>query len=279
MPEFLVYDVFTADRYAGNPLGVLPDAIAVPEDRMLPIAREFGFSETVFVYPPETRDGTHRLRIFTPTQEIPFAGHPVIGTAIALAQGTDCELRFELGIGTVPVTVRDGEATVTRETQIELFGHPETTLIAECLGLRRMAINMRSHGPIIASAGLPFALVELQDRERLAQAAPQIYAFRKAQATHELPLDFAVYAYVRDGNSVQARMFAPLDDIPEDPATGSAAAALGLYLAQIENGPVSLDITQGVEMGRPSRIRVEARPGEVRISGGAVRVLTGQITV
>lgn len=131
----------------------------------------------------------------------------------------------------------------------------------------------------MASVGLPFVFAELTDPEALARAAPAVEAFRTGKALYPAPLDFAVAPYVRDGSRIAMRMFAPLDNIPEDPATGSAAAALGALLAALDGAPVTLDIAQGVEMGRPSRIRVEAGPDGVAVSGAARRVMEGRLTL
>ncbi len=277
MTDYLVYDVFTEAPFGGNPLAVVPQAYTLPERLLQPVAREFGFSETAFLYPPEA-GGTARLRIFTPTQEIPFAGHPVIGSAVALAdRGSPGGIVLETGAGPLPCFAADGRAGFVREVALDRLGDPEPALLADCLGLEPAAIRGAVHAPVIASAGLPFALVELQSARLLSRAHPRIEAFRAAAARHPLPFDFAIYAYVREGGDVRARMFAPLDDIPEDPATGSAAAALGLLLAGIEGSECRLTIRQGVEMGRPSTIEVIAEPGSVTISGGAVRVMEGRL--
>lgn len=277
MTEYLVYDVFADAPFGGNPLAVIPKAYALPERLLQPVAREFGFSETAFLYPPEA-GGTARMRIFTPTQEIPFAGHPVIGSAVALSQGgSPGGIVLETGIGPLPCFAAEGRAGFVRETGLERLGDPAPDLIARCLGLETDAIRSAVHAPVIASAGLPFALVELDSARLLSRAHPRIEAFRAAAARHPLPFDFAIYAYIREGDDVRARMFAPLDDIPEDPATGSAAAALGLLLANLEGRECRLTIRQGVEMGRLSTIEVIADPGSVTISGGAVRVMEGRL--
>jgi len=267
--DYLVYDVFTDRPFGGNPLAVIPDASTLPEDRLQPIAREFGFSETVFVLP----GNPPRLRIFTPTQEIPFAGHPLIGTATALRDlGHPAEMTLMTGVGPIPATVAQ-DARFTRKTTLEILHQPDTDLVAACLSLPRDRIA----GATIASAGLPFVLAEITDRDALATARPETGAFRQGQDRYPLPFDFAVYAYVRDGETIHARMFAPLDDIPEDPATGSAAAALALFLAG--DGPLSLMIHQGEDMGRPSRIGADVADGAVTIAGRAVKVMEGRLTL
>ena len=268
--RYLVYDVFTDRAFGGNPLAVIPDAAALDPALMQPIAREFGFSETIFLQPGEGGEVT--ARIFTPTQEIPFAGHPLIGALVALAdEGAPEALTIHTGVGPIPGRAKEGRASFRRETMLETLHAPDPALIARCLSVGSV---IRA---TVASAGLPFALAELPDRETLSRTRPDIDAFREAATLYPLPFDFAVYAYVRDGGTIHARMFAPLDDIPEDPATGSAATALALYLAG--NETLTLDIRQGEDMGRPSRIGVTVKGGAVTIEGRAVRVMEGRLTL
>jgi trans-2,3-dihydro-3-hydroxyanthranilate isomerase len=278
--DYLVYDVFTETPFGGNPLAVIPDATGL-EDGLLPrIAREFNFSETTFVYPPEDPAHTARVRIFTPTQEVPFAGHPTIGTAVALhALGRPGRMVLELGVGPIACSVTGGRARFVTTRPLERLHAPEPATVAACLGLSEGDIRTEAHGPVMASLGLPFVFVEVADAATLARCAPDVAAFRRAEALHPAPFDFAVAAYVRDGRSVRMRMFAPLDNIPEDPATGSAAAALGALLRDLEGAALTLDVAQGVEMGRPSRIGVEAGPEGVAISGSACRVMEGRLTL
>ncbi|CAM4096597.1 PhzF family phenazine biosynthesis protein [Palleronia rufa] len=278
---YLVYDVFTDRAFGGNPLAIVPDASGLDPATMADIAREFGYSETIYLLPPRA-GGTRAARIFTPTQEIPFAGHPLIGAAVALADdGGPARMLIETGAGPVPCLARDGRGALVRSVRLERLGTPDPALVADCLGLSAVNLLTRHHAPVIASAGLPFCLVELHDPAALAGISPRIEAFRRAQAASPLPFDFAVYAYAYDrsmgGDRIRARMFAPLDNIPEDPATGSAAAALGLLLADLAQGPVEVTIDQGVEMGRPSVISVSAEAGSVAVSGHAVRVMEGRL--
>lgn len=267
--RYLVYDVFTDRPFGGNPLAVFPDAVNLDPALMQPIAREFGFSETIFLLPG---DGEVHTRIFTPTQEIPFAGHPLIGALVALHdEGAPEEVTLRTGVGPVPGRVVNGTASFRRETALEVLHAPDAALIARCLSIETIT------EATVASAGLPFALVELPDRATLSRTRPHLDAFREAAARYPLPFDFAIYAYVRDGETIHVRMFAPLDDIPEDPATGSAATALALYLAR--DKALSLTIHQGEDMGRPSLIRAEAADGAVTISGQAVRVMEGRLTL
>ncbi len=283
MTNFLVYDVFTDLAFGGNQLAVIPDATALPEDQLQKIAREFNFSETTFVYPPKDAANTARVRIFTPTMEVAFAGHPTIGTAIALRDlGHQGEMVLELGVGPIPCQFDGDLASFTAAQKLQRVATPDPALVAQCLSLSGDQIRTDQHPPIQASLGLPFVIVALVDAAALTAATPAIDALRKAAALHPAGLDFAIYAYVKNGDTIEARMFAPLDNIPEDPATGSAAATLGALLAERSGANQQLTIRQGVTMGRPSVIGVQAVAGpqaSVTISGKAVRTMTGQLDV
>ncbi|MCU0854219.1 MAG: PhzF family phenazine biosynthesis protein [Rhodobacteraceae bacterium] len=280
MTAYLVYDVFTDTAFGGNPLAVIPDATGLAEPLLQKIAREFNFSETTFVYPPADPAHTARVRIFTPTQEVPFAGHPTIGTAIALRDlGRPATMVLELGVGPIPCTVAGGEARFVTRRPLERFHVVAVEHAAAALSLAPGDIRTDRHAPLMASVGLPFVFAELAGPEALARAAPALDAFRAGRTRYPAPLDFAVAPYVRDESRIAMRMFAPLDNIPEDPATGSAAAALGALLASLDGAPVALDIVQGVEMGRPSRIRVEAGPDGVAVSGAARKIMEGRLTL
>jgi trans-2,3-dihydro-3-hydroxyanthranilate isomerase len=277
---YLVYDVFTDTPFGGNPLAVIPDAAGLDDHLLQKIAREFNFSETTFVYPPADPAHTARVRIFTPTQEVPFAGHPTIGTAIALRDlGRPGEMVLELGVGPIPCTVAGETARFVTRRPLELLHEVDVEVVAAALGLEPADIVTARHAPVMASVGLSFVFAELAGPDVLARAAPVIDGFRAGQRRYPSPFDFAVAPYVRDGGRIAMRMFAPLDNIPEDPATGSAAAALGAFLAALEGRPVTLDIAQGVEMGRPSRIGVEAGPEGVAVSGAARKVMEGRLTL
>jgi trans-2,3-dihydro-3-hydroxyanthranilate isomerase len=276
--EYLVYDVFTATAFGGNQLAVFPDARDLPEDRLQAITREFNFSEVTFVYPPQDPAHTARVRIFTPTREVPFAGHPTIGTAIALHDlGRGSDLVLELGVGPIPCHVGETGASFTTPVPLEMIAQPAPSLVAEALGLPVAAIRTDRHAPVQASLGLAFVLVELADRAALAAAQPVIEACRRGAALHPAGLDFAIFAYVRNGEAVEARMFAPLDNMPEDPATGSASATLGAFLARLPDGPQRLAISQGVDMGRPSQIGVSVGAGGVTVTGQAVKTMAGRL--
>ena len=281
MTNYLVYDVFTDTAFGGNQLAVIPDASALPEGDLQKIAREFNFSETTFVFPATDPAHTAKVRIFTPTTEIPFAGHPIIGTAIALRDlGHKGDMVLELGIGPIPCSFEGKTASFTTSAALEQIAQPDINLVAAALGLTAEQISTTTHAPVQASLGLPFVIVELTDNATLTAATPSIDIIRQGAAKYPAGADFAIYAYTRDMNQINARMFAPLDNIPEDPATGSAAATLAALLTEISGTAQSLAIQQGVDMGRPSIIRAQTTTGtpvHVTISGQAVRTMRGQL--
>jgi trans-2,3-dihydro-3-hydroxyanthranilate isomerase len=296
--RYFTCDVFTARRFGGNPLAVLPDAEGLSGEAMQRIAREFNYAETTFVLPPEDPAHTRRVRIFTPGAEIPFAGHPNVGSAFVLAaigavpmSGADTEVVFEEGAGPVAVAIRcrDGrpvECELTAPQSLALGATPPVEAVAESVGLSPDVVVTRTHPPRIASAGLPFLCVELRDRAALAQA-------RVREETHGTLMQASgaegVLLYTRDTGEprldLRARMYAPLHGVAEDPATGSANVALaGLLAASAPeaDGTFAWRIAQGVEMGRPSLLEASAikRGGEVeilRIGGRSVLVCHGWI--
>ncbi len=282
MTQFLVYDVFTDDAFGGNQLAVIPDATHLPDDKLQSIAREFNFSESTFVYPPADPAHTARVRIFTPTMEIPFAGHPTIGTAIALHDlGHKGAMTLELGIGPIPCTVSDTGASFQTSAPLEYLATPDPALVAAALGLQPRDIKTDTHAPTQASLGLPFVIAELQTDTALNACTPSVDHIRQGATEYPAGLDFALYAYVRQGNSIDARMFAPLDNITEDPATGSAAATLAALLTELAGAPQTLTIRQGFAMGRPSIIQAMTThaPIKVTISGQAVKTMEGTLVI
>ncbi|MGX9350536.1 PhzF family phenazine biosynthesis protein [Shimia sp. W99] len=279
MTAYFVYDVFSEKAFGGNQLAVIPDAADLPQEDLQRIAREFNYSETTFVYPAREPSHTAHVRIFTPTMEVPFAGHPLIGTAVALSdEGAGPDMVLELGIGPITCRVEVGAARFTTSATLEITAEPDPDLVAAALGTSPANISFENHAPVMASLGLAFTITELKCRDVLANLLPDIGAFRKGNAAYPSGLDFAQFAYVRDGNVIHARMFAPLDNIPEDPATGSACATLGALLRRIEGRDQKLTIHQGDDMGRPSRIGLETQGDAVTISGTALRVMQGQLT-
>ncbi|MEM9787325.1 MAG: PhzF family phenazine biosynthesis protein [Pseudomonadota bacterium] len=283
MTRYFVYDVFTDHAFGGNPLAVIPDATALNNADLQNIAREFNFSETTFVYPATDPAHTARVRIFTPTTEIPFAGHPTIGTALALRdEGHEGDMVLELGVGPIPCRFDGDRAAFTTSAPLERIAQPDTALVARALGLPADAISTATHPPIQASLGLPFVIVELQSDADLDACAPSIDAIKQGAELHPAGLDFAIFAYTRADDQVNARMFAPLDNIPEDPATGSAAATLTALLYETLSTPMALTIRQGTAMGRPSLITAQAGTGTpvpITISGRAVRTMQGELVL
>jgi trans-2,3-dihydro-3-hydroxyanthranilate isomerase len=305
MNEFAyeVVDVFTTTRFGGNPLAVIPDARGLGDELMQQIAAEFGFSETTFVLPPADAQHTARVRIFTPTSEIPFAGHPNVGTAFVLARhgavfgrSVGEQMRFEERAGLVDVTiVRDGDAisgaAITAPRALEIGQEVAVELVAACVSLSPEDIAVAIHPPRIVSVGLPFVVAELASRAALAQAKPNVARFAEANAI--IPRDdvgFALFLYVPMPYSAQqfsARMFAPLDNVLEDPATGSASAALAAYRVALmpeADADVALAIEQGVDMGRPSQLRLQVHKAggvvqQVVVGGDCVPVMRGVLSV
>lgn len=296
-PRFLMLDVFTDRRFGGNPLAVLPDARGLDTAAMQRIAREFNFSETTFVLPPES-GGDRRVRIFTPGSEVPFAGHPNIGTAAALAYlgevgslESSVTLRFEEIAGVVPVTLwrrADGliEAELVAPSPLAIGAPIDPGAIASAVGLAPDDIALGRHPPQTASVGLAFIVAELVSGAALARA--KIVPEPMAALCRETGVPYIhLHAAGADGVDRRTRMFAPQDGVPEDPATGSANAALAALLAATDPRPdldLELVIAQGVEMGRPSRLlaRVCKRGGEVgetRIGGTSVLVADGVLVL
>lgn len=286
-------DVFTDRVFGGNPLAVVLDAPDLGAGLLQSIAREFNYSETVFVYPPETPAGHRRIRIFTPGRELPFAGHPTVGTALLLAElgvGEADRITLEEEVGSVPVRIerRDGrpvfaELTVPRAAE---FGpSPDPGQVAQVIGLDSDDIDVGPGGLGTASCGVPFVLVRVRTEEALARARGDVAAWR-AHLAGFWALEVYVYWESPDG-LLRARMFAPGMGIPEDPATGAAAAALAAWLgrqAGTPDGESRRAIHQGIEMGRPSTLQIAwRRAGDVvsniRVGGTAVRVATGIMRV
>ncbi len=278
MIRYLTLDAFSDHAFGGNQLAVIPDATALPEEALQKIAREFNFSETTFVYPPANPAHTAKVRIFTPTMEVPFAGHPTIGTAVALSlAGHGPDMVLELGVGPLSCHAAERTARFSTEQKLDILGHPEPALIARALGLSLDSLSLQTHPPVMATLGLPFVLSELTDRAALAGITTDIGAFREGARLHPATLDFPQFAYVRNGDVIHARMFAPLDNIPEDPATGSAAATLAAFLARKEDRNLTLRLHQGDDMGRPSVIDLRTEGQSVTVSGKAVLVMEGRL--
>ena len=297
--RFVTTDVFTGTMFGGNPLAVVLDAAGLSSAQMQSVAREFNYSETTFVLPARERAHTAQVRIYTPRVEVPFAGHPNVGTAFVLAreqqrQGLASveQFVFEEAAGLVLITLlREHGAVVGAELRAPAaltrrsVVSPEAA--AACLSLPVSDLALSRHAPQVVSVGLPFLVVELGSRSALRSARANV-------AAHEalLPLDGAdcVFTYVRETPApagaptvLHARMFAPLDGVPEDPATGSATAATIALLSTLD-GDLRREqhwrIHQGVDMGRPSLLlgrttASAAGANAVYVGGRCVAVLEG----
>ncbi|KMO33504.1 PhzF family phenazine biosynthesis protein [Methylobacterium aquaticum] len=292
--RYAILDVFTDTALAGNPLAVVLDAEGLDEAAMQAIAREFNLSETVFVLPPAEDRHRARLRIFTPTQELAFAGHPTVGTAVLLALG---DRRAEIAdavafgleeqVGVVPCVVETadgrGRARFRLPRLPESWGEePDATALAAALNLSPSEIGYARHRPSRYSAGTQFHLVPVQGLDALARARTSAEAM--VQALGPGSKAFLYTGETGDpAHSFRARMFAPAAGIAEDPATGGAVAAFAGALMQFEplgSGTHDLVIAQGIEMGRPSEIALQLtiEDGALRaaeIGGSAVLVSEG----
>jgi trans-2,3-dihydro-3-hydroxyanthranilate isomerase len=295
--RFIIADVFTDTAYGGNPLAVLPDARGLEGGQMQAIAREFNLSEAVFVLPPEKAAHTRRLRIFTPASEIPFAGHPTVGAALVLAalgeielQGARTGITFEEGAGPVPVEIeaeggRARFAWLSAPKAPEFREAPDAAALAAMLSLAPADLATQDGLPGAVSCGMPFVIVQLQSRDALGRACLDRAAWERGLRGQWADM---VYLFTEDapgGFDFQARMFAPGAGIEEDPATGAATAAFGGWLGSTgaqADGRRQWRIVQGVEMGRPSQLSVEAvrEAGAlqtVRVGGGAVPLMEGTL--
>ncbi len=296
---YSIVDVFTDTQFAGNPVAVIHDARGVSTEQMLKIAREFGFSETTFILPPRTDAQTARVRIFTPLEEIPFAGHPNIGTAFVISQQQTVtrpavagRLIFDEWGGEVPVDLlTDGSrvvgAAIDAPQGLQILGEAPHGRMARCLAIEPQGVVLDHFRPCVASVGLPFAFVQLRTVEALGEISPDIHAFREAAKAGPKTVDgFAICAFVivketPESLHFRSRVLSPLGHPPEDPATGSASGALAALLSRSLGKGVRCHITQGVEMGRPSDIVVDALfdSDRIVISGRCVAVSTGTLSI
>ena len=281
--HYLVCDVFTDTRFNGNQLAVLPDAAGLSETQMQQIAREFNFSETAFVFPAE-QGQTRKVRIFTPTTEVPFAGHPNIGTAFVLTEtgelGSDIvpeSICFEEKAGLVPINISQkpsGQRQFELKAPESLTARPfkGVSIIGDALSLNMDQIIEQNHPPSTASVGLPFLIVELLNTSALADIQINPESFNNLLDEGSPPY-ILVYTQNTSNADLQARMFAPLDGITEDPATGSANCALAALLAQysdLTSGDFCWEVLQGLEMGRPSRLKIRAQKENGSVIGSWV---------
>ncbi|HEY1934126.1 MAG TPA: PhzF family phenazine biosynthesis protein [Acetobacteraceae bacterium] len=296
--EFVTVGVFTDRRFGGNPLAVFPDARGMTAEHMQSLANEFNLSETTFVLPPDNPRHHARVRIFTPRTELPFAGHPNVGTGYVLATRDPDPPEhyvFEELAGLVRVHILRGRekqitgARISAPQSLSIDIAIPDDVIAACIGLTVEDILTDSHTPLVASVGTPFVIAELASEAALSRASPDLGAFRAAARQFPtLPEGVGLLLYVRlggDATRLRTRMFAPLMGILEDPATGSANAALAALLTSLapgENVDLTYDIEQGIEMGRPSRLVATARktaegPVTATVAGDCVPMLSGSV--
>jgi trans-2,3-dihydro-3-hydroxyanthranilate isomerase len=289
--RFYILDVFSRTAFGGNQLAVLPDARGLSADGMQKVAREFNFSETAYVFPPTNETATARVRIFTPNAEVDFAGHPTVGTACALHYSghTDSEsVILEENVGRIPVRISNKEGvlygTLTSDAPLE---HP-----ADSPPIASLAAVLSLDGDDVldgffAGMGLNFCFAHLASREAVDRASIDKLAWGRLLSDARSSDIFFFAGELNSGAEIYARMFAPAHGIEEDPATGSAVAALvgvtGLR-SGIRSGTVELAVTQGVKIGRTSRMDAAARLRDgkvvsVDVGGPAVLTATGEIEV
>ena len=297
--DFVTVDVFAERRFGGNPLAVIVDGRGVTTAQMQAVAAEFNLAETTFVLPPQHPAHTAAVRIFTPRAELPFAGHPNIGTAFVLASRGQSHgrnvgepLLFEEKAGLVRLDLmRDGSALVgarlTPPQPLTRGADVAPDIVASACALAAADIETANHAPCIASCGIPLVFAELKSRAALAKARPRPEVF----AEHlRMDKTTGVLIYVADaggGFDYQVRMFAPLYGVPEDPATGSANVALVGLLASLRperDLTLKLRISQGVDMGRPSLLEAaaEKKNGKIEtlsIGGRCVIMMRGSVEV
>ncbi|MGI9523551.1 MAG: PhzF family phenazine biosynthesis protein [Hyphomicrobiaceae bacterium] len=300
--EFHTLDVFTDERFAGNPLAVVLGADQLDAAQMQRVAREFNLSETVFVMKPEDEKHSARVRIFTPAAEIPFAGHPTIGTAALLAElrslevgsGSTALIALEENIGVVRVGARmAGNAPTFAEFDapklpIEVGVVPSRDELASAVGLLSGEIGYANHQPTRFSAGADFTFIPVTSLDSIGKAVANVTHWGRIFVDDSTVGAFLYTHQTTHGKShYHARMFAPSHGILEDPATGSAAAAFAGVIARFDQPGFGLhkrQIEQGIEMGRPSFISLSLDIKDdglatVRIGGHAVRVTKGEIEI
>jgi trans-2,3-dihydro-3-hydroxyanthranilate isomerase len=275
--RYVVADVFTDEALTGNQLAVFTDGRDVDDELMQKLAKEMNFSETVFVLPSDD-DAHARIRIFTPATELPFAGHPVLGSAYVLAGPMQLgEIRLETGAGVVPITLEREGARITfgwmRQPIPEIEPFDKAGEVEELLGIRsQLPVELYHQGP-------GFAYFEVESKDALAELSPDFGALGRIT-------DYGISCFAGSGTSWKTRMFAPTSGVPEDPATGSAAGPLTLHLAR--HGRIAfgdeIEISQGDEVGRPSKLyaRVTGTPDAVEtihVGGSAVIVARGEFKI
>jgi len=288
---FSTVDVFTQSRFGGNPLAVVIGGEWLSDRAMQAVAAEFNLSETTFVLSPADPRHTARVRIFNRTEEMAFAGHPMVGTAFVLA-AADPDLvtaTFEIPAGIVQIEVeRDAEgvpvgASVAAPQPLSLGETVTPEVVASMLRLAPGDVLTTTHSPIVASVGNPYVIAELSE-VALSRCDPDLAAFRSALAAHpQFGTRLSVHVYCQQERTLRARMFAPLAGTWEDPATGSANAPLACLLLSLDLGTeeARFEIHQGIEMRRPSLLHVTARRTvdgiRATLRGSCVPVMKGEI--
>lgn len=278
--EFEIVDVFATGKYTGNQLAVVRDAADATDDEMLSVAKEFGYSETTFV---ESEGEEPRVRIFTPAEEVDFAGHPTLGTAAVLL-GDEEEVTLDLNVGSVPVR-EEGDALWMEQKAPDFGDERDVEAVADVLGIDAAELN--DDYPVQeVSTGLPAVIVPLESLDALRRVSLDRDAYEDfvAESDAKVVHAFAPETY-EDANDLNARMFAPYYGVPEDPATGSANGCLGAYLVEhgyFGSSEVDVRVEQGYEIERPSLVRVRARKSEdrsidVRVGGKVERVAEGEL--
>jgi trans-2,3-dihydro-3-hydroxyanthranilate isomerase len=286
--DYLIVDVFSETPFGGNQLAVLTDARGLTTEAMQAITREFNFAESTFILPPDDPAHAAKVRIFTPARELPFAGHPTVGTACALvmsgAQGPG-EFVLEEGVGPVAVTTtKDGERYSAR---LRLDRGPERPESVPTMADLAAVLSLPSEevrDVFGAGIGVNFTFVQLASRDAVDRATLDHAAWKRILADSWASQVHLFAGELEDGGEIYARMFAPAFGIAEDPATGAAAAAIAGAAALKRSSSLSFDIRQGVKMGRPSLIRASARVEdgkitEIGVGGASAFAAQGQIEV
>jgi trans-2,3-dihydro-3-hydroxyanthranilate isomerase len=300
---FHTVDVFTDHLHGGNPLAVVPDARGLSDAQMQAITREFNYSETVFVFPPRDPANTRSVRIFTPGSELPFAGHPTVGCAFVLAsigdvpaEGAETRIVLEEGVGPVPVMIRfaNGRPVFSQLTSAKLpeinDPPPPPETLCEILSLEPSHIVADDMiEPEAVSCGVPYLFIPIKKPEMLSWVKVDMMKWEQALRDYWAPEMFVYsteeWGNIFEGGHIRAPMFAPGLGIGEDPATGSACAALAGFLAlraETRDGTLRWTVDQGVEMGRPSRLELEVdlKRGQlaaIRVGGSSVLVSSGTL--
>ncbi|MBR33099.1 MAG: hypothetical protein CMN77_17505 [Spirochaetaceae bacterium] len=290
MYSFETLDVFTTVPFGGNPLAVFPEAERIPENLYQRIAREMNLSETVFVLPGDDASHQYRFRIFTPARELDFAGHPVVGTACALAARQDAKdfsFQARLNVGIASIDVHKEGSLWKASFQVPSMPQagpppPEKELLAQCLSLE--LADLISQDPEAYSCGAPFLFVELASKEALSRCRLDLPLCEEHLINYWAP---EIMPFFVEGTNIHSRMFAPRLGISEDPATGGAAAALAGYLfrkfkSEISESRWNWQIHQGYDMGRPSLIEMQMQIEKetlkgIRITGSSVPMLSGHL--